>query len=395
MPTIATTSRKKVIAILTHASSYEFRHAELFNGFSQYAHEHGNFIIRHYDLSSIDIANAFANCDGIIAHVPLGERTEQIKATGLPIVDLTGEHEDDKVIISVDVDAKRIGAIVAEKFLQRGFTSFALFNISDNRFGRHLANGFTATLEQAGHGCTTLLRRQLLTAREEKSLTEKQLPKWAAGLPRHTAVFCHHDIMADQLLNACMKIGRNVPGDIAIMGLSNDVSVCSFAPITLSSVDENQRELGYAAMRILAHVIDHPVRSKKRRTFLVRPGEIYERESTAVYPLDPPWLANVLLKLDENLNRDFSTPELAEMACVSQSTLQTAFNKAFGMSAGKYTTSIRMREARRLLSTSQLSAKEIAARMNFSSLNYFCYAYQKFYGHPPKADSSHFCGGRN
>lgn len=109
-------------------------------------------------------------------------------------------------------------------------------------------------------------------------------------------------------------------------------------------------------------------------------------KTPAVFPLDPPWLANVLLKLDENLNRDFTTPELAEMAGVSQSTLQTAFNKAFGMSAGKYMTSIRMREAKRLISTGQLSAKEIAVRMNFSSLNYFCYAYQKFYGHPPRKD---------
>ena len=386
MTNIAKASRKKVIAILTHMSLCEFKHAELFNGFSQYAHEHGDFIIRHYDLPSIDIATAFANCDGIIAHVPLGERARQIKATGLPIVDLTGEHEDDKVIISVDVDARRMGAIVAERFLQRGFTNFALYNISDNCFGRHLADGFTATLNQAGHSCTTLLRRQILTPREGKSLAERQLPKWAASLPRHTAVFCHHDIMADQLLNACIKIGRDVPGDIAIMGLSNDVSVCSFAPVTLSSVDENQRGLGYAAMRVLAHVIEHPVRPKKRRILRVHPGEIYERESTAVYPLDPPWLANVLLKLEENLNRDFTTPELAEMAGVSQSTMQTAFNKALGMSAGKYMTSIRMREARRLLSTGQFCAKEIAARMNFSSLNYFCYAYQKFYGHPPRKD---------
>lgn len=386
MPNIVRVSEKKAIAILTHATSYQFRHAELFNGFSQYANEHGNFIIRHYDLPSIDIATAFLNCDGIITNIPLGERTEQIKATGLPIVDLTGEHEDDEVIISVDVDAKIMGTMVAERFLQRGFANFAIYNRSDHCFGRHLADAFTATLEKSGHGCITLLRRPSLTPRETKALIEKQLPKWVADLPRHTAVFCHNDTMANQVLNACMKIGRDVPGDIAIMGCGNNVSTCSFAPVTLSSVDENQRGLGYAAMRVLAHVIDNSVRPKKRRTFRVHPGEIYERESTAVYPLDPPWLANILLKIDENPNQDFYAPELAKMAGVSQSTLQTAFNKTLGMSAGKYMNFIRMREARRLLSIGQLTAKEIAARMNFSSLNYFCYAYQKFYGHPPRKD---------
>ena len=56
------------------------------------------------------------------------------------------------------------------------------------------------------------------------------------------------------------------------------------------------------------------------------------------------------------------------------------------MSVNKYILSVKMREAKRLLTTGQLTAKEIAARMNFSSLNYLCYAYQTFYGHPPRKD---------
>jgi len=71
---------------------------------------------------------------------------------------------------------------------------------------------------------------------------------------------------------------------------------------------------------------------------------------------------------------------------VSQSTLQSTFNKTFGMSAGKYMTNIKMREAKRLIEMKKFSMKEIASKLSFSSPTCFTYAYKSFYGHPPSAD---------
>ena len=156
--------------------------------------------------------------------------------------------------------------------------------------------------------------------------------------------------------------------------------------MTLSSVDENLQGAGYAAMRILSHVMDHPVQPKKRWTFRVRPVGVFERESTTTYPIDPPWLARLLQTLDANLKRNFTVPELAEMSGVSQATLQKAFNKALGMSAAKYLTTIKLREAKRLIDMKKFSLKEIAAKLNFSSPTYFGFVYHSFYGHPPSRD---------
>ncbi len=90
--------------------------------------------------------------------------------------------------------------------------------------------------------------------------------------------------------------------------------------------------------------------------------------------------------LDDNLNKNFTVPELAKIAGVSQVTVQNAFKKAFGMSASKYMTSIKMREAKRLIGMKKFSLKEIASMLKFSSPTYFGYAYESFYGHPPSAD---------
>lgn len=49
----------------------------------------------------------------------------------------------------------------------------------------------------------------------------------------------------------------------------------------------------------------------------------------------------------------------------------------------RHALSVRMREARRLMTEDRLSIKEVAARTGFSSQAYFSAAYRAFYGHPP------------
>ena len=55
---------------------------------------------------------------------------------------------------------------------------------------------------------------------------------------------------------------------------------------------------------------------------ILKPLGIVERESTAVYPVDPPFLAKALLLLDENMERPVSATALAKAVGVSSSTLR-------------------------------------------------------------------------
>jgi len=381
-------SSKKTIAVVTDDTMRSnYQQVELLNGIAQYVIEHNNYIIEQLTARDINVNAPFRNFDGIIVHSSLSDAlVEKIKATGLPIVDLTGEYEDDKQIISVDSDAYKLGKMAAEWFLRRGFTNFAVFGFKDQRFDSHMNDGFTSTLRKCGYGCNILFRRPTPIPCEETESYNRKLQEWASELPRKTAVFCHGATLASQLVTLSLKCGRNVPKDIAIMSAGNDVHLCSLQSMTISGVDENMQGVGYAAMRVIAHILDHPVKPKKRRKFCVSPIGVVERESTRVYPVDPPWLAKLLLVLDDNLSRNFTLPELAKLANVSQSTLQSTFNKTFGMSTGKYMTNIKMREAKRLIEMKKFSMKEIASKLSFSSPTCFTYAYKSFYGHPPSAD---------
>ena len=79
--------------------------------------------------------------------------------------------------------------------------------------------------------------------------------------------------------------------------------------------------------------------------------------------------------------------DLASAAGVSQTALQEAFHKAFGMSAVQYIRSVKMREAKRLTDAGELSVKEIAARTGFSSVSYFSRTYSGFYGCAPSRNA--------
>ena len=126
---------------------------ELIKGISQYAHARHNFILRHFPPRYIDEGGSFAGCDGIIAAAYTRKRTLRLKETGLPIVDLSGEVEDDPTFICVDIDIDKAAAMAAETFLRRGFTSFAYLGYLGRRYSDNMGEAFESALGKGGHDC--------------------------------------------------------------------------------------------------------------------------------------------------------------------------------------------------------------------------------------------------
>ena len=361
---------------------------EILMGMAQYAQKRHNIVIRCFEEDDLGEKNPFAGCDGILTDMHKGKAMDLMAATGLPIVRLY-EYPKRPDMIDIGFDDKKIGTMAAEWFLRRGFKSFAYCGNRGSIDSDEVEKAFVKTVAKAGFKCAVFDEPAIMGKKNYKrtiSILLRCLDKWIKTLPLHTAVLCLHDFRASHFLEACLRNGRAVPDDIAIMGQYNDIAFCTCAPVTITSVDVNARAFGEAAMRILENAIENPVVPKLRPTYFVPPVGIVERESTAVYPVNPPWLAETLLLLDKNLDTPISATDLAKAAGVSHTALQRAFRKAFGTTPGKYIMSVKMREAKRLLDESRINVKEVAARTGFSSQQYFSYAYREFYGHPPIGD---------
>lgn len=328
----------------------------------------------------------FAGCDGILADVDRQDTIDLLKATGLPIVATTILDAPD--IPYVDFSPEATGKMAAEWFLQRRFTSFAFCGTYGNLFYDRLEKAFSATLRNAGCSCISCDPRQMSFARilSNQSLVPSYLDEWIPTLPTRTAVFCIHDRRAQLVVDSCIRLGRDVPGDIAVMGRHNDTAICLCSPTAITSIDPNFRLQTYTALQLLEEMIDNPDSAKEKKSILIPPLGVVERESTNVYPVDPPWLAKALSLIDDNFDRHIALGDLAAAAGISQSALQNAIRKTFGMSVNKYILSVKMREAKRLIDHGEYSVKELAARTGFSTQSYFTRAYTAYYGHPPSAD---------
>ena len=377
-------NKMKYIAIVAHTSGDS--RCEMLKGFARYMQVHPKIAIRQVLPPRHNEVLKLNEFSGIITDGLNKPHIEMLKAPGLPIVDLSGEMIDDPEIITIDNDLEKTGTMVAERFLQRGFKNFAYFGIDGKRACDTMSNAFCARVEKEGYACSILKMNNFfipMYITKPCKHGNGRILKWLKNLPHHTAVFCLNDAMAQAVLSWCIEIGRAVPQDIAIIGTNNDISRCMCSPVPISSVDMNWSELGYAAMRLVAHAIDHPLEPKVRHPFLIPPGPIVERESTAVYPVDPPWLSEALSLIDTNMNRPISAADLAANAGVSHTTLQTAFRKALGTSPGKYILSVKMREAKRLLGEGNFSVKEVASMTGFASRSYFSHTYSGYFGHAP------------
>ena len=363
--------KHKKVAFITDSVDTPSFAQRILSGIAGYMQKRRGFALQQIPFA--EIANDTLNdrFDGIITNLCAKHTRNLLDVLGktkLPIVD-TGAEIGAPSLIRVDIDIVREGAMAAEWFLRRGFRNFAYCGFHGTTtypFDEILENAFASTVEKAG--CQCLVFNMPPVTNEDKQylhFVELAMEEWTATT------------------QACLTLGRAVPDDIAVMGRINDITTCVCAPVPITSVNSNLEGQGYAAMRILADAIENPVAPKLRPVFRVQPLGIVERESTAVYPVDPPFLAKALLLLDEKMDRPLSAAALAEAAGVSSATLRAAFRKVLGTSLGKYALSVRMHEAKRLMMEERFSVKEVAARTGFSSQAYFCYAYRAFYGHPP------------
>ncbi|SNY53497.1 LacI family DNA-binding transcriptional regulator [Paractinoplanes atraurantiacus] len=82
---------------------------------------------------------------------------------------------------------------------------------------------------------------------------------------RPTAVFAGADVVALGALEAIAEAGLSVPGDISVAGYDNS-ALASFGPISLTSVDQDGRQMGADAARlVIGRITD-----RERRTVQVK-----------------------------------------------------------------------------------------------------------------------------
>ena len=192
--------------------------------------------------------------DGLIV---VGDKTNPRTSLGhdlpVPVIYAYAPSEDDSDI-SVVSDNVHAGRLAAQHLLDCGRRSIAY--ISGDA-------GYTAARDRV-EGAGAALKDAGLVLVGGEALYGAWTEAWGRGatrslLSRHPeidAVLCGSDQIARGVLDALREAGRDVPGDIAVMGHDNWEQIATQSRPPLSTIDMNLEAVGRLAAQLLFAAID-------------------------------------------------------------------------------------------------------------------------------------------
>lgn len=92
---------------------------------------------------------------------------------------------------------------------------------------------------------------------------------------------------------------------------------------------------------------------------------------------------DLIAYVTENFNRPFTLKELSELFSMNQTYICDLFAKQYESTLTIFVTSLRMREASRLMSETDTSFKEISAHCGYQNYQYFCKVFKQHFGKSP------------
>lgn len=172
--------------------------------------------------------------------------------------------------------------------------------------------------------------------------------------------------VADDMLNNDFLNWKNQVLNVGV----NEELVTLFTTAIQIAKDEKKATQQYLA-GIVLHIIGMALSFSQNREFeLDDSGQIIER-------------AKVIMT--ENIYRQIDIQQIAANLGTSYSWFRKAFKEYTGFSPSQYFQELKLRKAKELLSETNLSIKEIAYKLDFSSYEYFLSFFKKRVGQTPLA----------
>jgi GntR family transcriptional regulator, arabinose operon transcriptional repressor len=200
----------------------------------------------------------------------------EIDDSGIPVI-LLDNHFPDTSLSVIAMNDREGGALAVQYLIERGHTKIGVF-YSDEYYPFNLRKeGALDGMREKGieiNGDWILNVRNFSRLNTDAYAAIAEMLKDPAGRP--TAVFCCNDQLCLQAINAAEDLGLHVPEDLSLIGFDNS-DYADLRPISLTSIDHPNLEMGGLAVKFLLEKIEHPEMELVHRAF-IKP-KIVERRS--------------------------------------------------------------------------------------------------------------------
>lgn len=207
------------------------------------------------------------------------------------------------------------------------------------------------------------------------------LTRWVFALPKPCGVFAANDEMAMHVISVCRKKGFRVPGDVAVIGVDDNRSICTSTTPTLSSIAPDWEAGAFMA----ASTLDRMQKAKPvsmRETF--RPMGVIGRGSTA--RLSETVNGRVVDAVDlirAQACLGLKACDVLKMMKSSRRLAELRFREVTGKSILEEIRRVRIENAKLLLSRTEMPISVVANNSGWASLPSFCREFKEITGLTP------------
>ncbi len=191
--------------------------------------------------------------DGIIARIGTRAAARRVRATGVPVVNISAIELPGVDFPRVATDLLAAGRMAAEHLLDRGFVHFAYYGLAHRDYVDRHYDGFARAVSAVCDDCpfygTTFDAG--VGARTAWSTRQRGLSRWLKTLAKPVAIVTWTTDLGRELVHACRRDGLLVPEQVAVLAADNDELLCEACSPSLSGMALTSERIGFEAARLL------------------------------------------------------------------------------------------------------------------------------------------------
>ncbi|HEY4329397.1 MAG TPA: substrate-binding domain-containing protein [Phycisphaerae bacterium] len=361
---------------------------DVVSGITSYVKEHQcNWQLLCVSSEEFALNLKLHNFDGALTSLRAPPRcspklVRQLRASGTPVVNLLSNlHPHLPSVLSDDVAIGRMGANYLHGL---GFRQMAFVSL-DTAWSRDREQGFSQRLKELRLPPPRV--SPVMSSREFRFTSRprhlKLIGKWAKTLSPHTAVMAPNDLVARTLLSVCQAEEIDVPGEVAILGVDNFLTLCELSPVTVSSIAQDFARVGYEAAGLLDRMMKGGTWELDMAPVLVPPGKLLARASTDVLDFEDGVIVDALKLIHEHAATGIRMSELLRKVPLSRKWLDHRFKKALGRTPTEEIRRCRLNYVRDLLVETEIPLAQIATQCRFSFPENLIRAFRSTFGMSP------------
>ncbi|NBI13866.1 substrate-binding domain-containing protein [[Haemophilus] felis] len=317
--------------------------------------------------------------DGIIADFDDLETADLLKNTSIPTVAVGGSYQNIDFYPHfpyVATDNYSLISLAFEHLKNKGIDHFAFYGLHteyEKHWSKEREKAFVSLMQANEHQIRIYTDSQ--TTCQNWANERAGLIAWLQSLPLHTGIIAVTDARARHILQACDYAKIAVPEQLCVIGIDNEELIQYLSRVSLSSVQQGTKQIGYQAAKILHRLLN---KQKVSNEPLLIPGlKVEERSSTDYRSLTDPLVIQAMHYIRHRACHGIKVEQVLDYLRTSRSNLEQRFKFEMNKTIHKVIFDEKIGRAKTLLKETDISIQEISEICGYPSIQYFYFVFKK------------------